>query len=260
VFPIPEEHLGLYENQTVLPIEFPDGTTPVCSRVIVYDGNEDWKTAKAPLIPSMFANELPTIPKDVIFPTLVDAYPKKGIDIVFPSTKNNSNVKIRFGETLSQDLIAEIGAPDAVFRKREDKMKIHSIETNGTEDEEKAAYADDYFFNYYRYGIDFLLDGMQHFVVKIILHGNFPGHRDFDRYYKCPYRITIGEESKKAITADSKWKAAEQILGSFKEREILFNRPNPRDPFGPTRLRGYGEQRAIFEVLPTGHISQITLF
>lgn len=39
----------------------------------------------------------------------------------------------------------------------------------------------DYFLNYFHLGIDILIDGALHICKKIILHGNVPGHYDFQR-------------------------------------------------------------------------------
>jgi hypothetical protein len=39
----------------------------------------------------------------------------------------------------------------------------------------------DYFLNYFHLGIDILIDGTLHICKKIVLHGNVPGHYDFQR-------------------------------------------------------------------------------
>ena len=44
-----------------------------------------------------------------------------------------------------------------------------------------AAYAH-YFYNYFDLGVDLLFDGLEHRVIKIVLHTNFPSHHDFYRY------------------------------------------------------------------------------
>jgi hypothetical protein len=40
----------------------------------------------------------------------------------------------------------------------------------------------DYFYNYFHLGFDVLFDGVTHRCKKIVLHGNVPGHFDFQRY------------------------------------------------------------------------------
>lgn len=39
----------------------------------------------------------------------------------------------------------------------------------------------DYFFNFFHLGLDVLMDGTLHVCKKIVLHGNIPGHYDFQR-------------------------------------------------------------------------------
>jgi hypothetical protein len=41
----------------------------------------------------------------------------------------------------------------------------------------------DYFYNYYWMGVDFLIDGIRHVIVKIVIHSNFPGHYNFSKYH-----------------------------------------------------------------------------
>ena len=43
----------------------------------------------------------------------------------------------------------------------------------------------DYFYNYFTLGIDILFDGSKHSVKKFVLHSNYPGHYDFNIYYRC---------------------------------------------------------------------------
>jgi hypothetical protein len=50
---------------------------------------------------------------------------------------------------------------------------------------------DDYFFNYLSLGIDVMFDGVAHTVVKLVLHGNFPGHSDFNCWTRCHYRLLL---------------------------------------------------------------------
>ena len=43
----------------------------------------------------------------------------------------------------------------------------------------------DYFYNYFTLGIDILFDGKTHTVTKLVLHNNYPGHYDFNIYYRA---------------------------------------------------------------------------
>ncbi|KAG9011560.1 hypothetical protein FRB94_008129 [Tulasnella sp. JGI-2019a] len=117
------------------------------------------------------------------------------IDLSFylPPTTTPSNalpIQIRLGETTVQDLIADIGSPLRVHYKEDDRMQIYrksspmegNREGEGTDDEA-------YFYNYFQYGMDFLIDGVTHTVRKVVLHSNVPGSHLFQRYKRCPWEI-----------------------------------------------------------------------
>ncbi|KAI9597289.1 hypothetical protein BDF19DRAFT_436458 [Syncephalis fuscata] len=221
VFPIPEQHVQLY-SQEDLPLEFPDGTTPVLSRLYIYHGGDDWTQAIPPPIAQLLC--------------LTD----------------------------TQDLLTELGEPDAIWRKREDKLRIHAAKDTSEHTTPETNTDDapvDYFFNYFRYGFDILLDGRTHRCLKVVLHTNTPGHYDFDRYRKCQFRIQLDEEFNKekseslgSITADAKWLDVERILGPAHGRQVMLNRGSHHtDPFGTTAMRGY--DGLIFEVMKNGHVA-----
>ena len=87
-----------------------------------------------------------------------------------------------------------IGAPNRVFYKSEDKMKIHSPNAH----RKASLLKSDYFYNYFTFGIvsgkqnnfqikpkcflfqDLLFDARHNRVKKFILHTNFPGHYNFN--------------------------------------------------------------------------------
>lgn len=57
----------------------------------------------------------------------------------------------------------------------------------------------DYFFNYFYLGIDILMDGALHVCKKIILHGNIPGHYDFQKYKRCPFQIQFSKKKNSKV-------------------------------------------------------------
>lgn len=61
----------------------------------------------------------------------------------------------------------------------------------GGEEKEGASEVKDYFYNYFSLGLDLLIDGHTHLCKKAIVHGNFPGHSEFDRYVKCPWSLQV---------------------------------------------------------------------
>jgi len=93
-------------------------------------------------------------------------------------------VHIRLGVTTAQDLLCDLGPPLRTFYKEDDRMSIHSRPRSDEEGVESP-----YFYNYFQYGIDFLISDNTHVVKKIILHTNVPGTPLFQRYKRCPWQI-----------------------------------------------------------------------
>ncbi|RUS30816.1 hypothetical protein BC938DRAFT_478921 [Jimgerdemannia flammicorona] len=222
----------------LLPMEFPDGTTPVASHIYIFQGSQDWRAAVVPSLTKVVAEAASAgitggggagtsswdLSREV---ESVIAEPTKGVTIHFPSTPKSTlavSVQILLHTTTPQDLIADLGKPSRVFYKEEDKMRIHSVVSgnmpsppsdqrgSGDEDEDgggadggsaegatervdneavEASQATDYFYNYFHFGIDVLFDGALHTCKKIVLHGNIPGHFDFQRYKRCPFRLVF---------------------------------------------------------------------
>ncbi|RCH81945.1 hypothetical protein CU098_005605, partial [Rhizopus stolonifer] len=293
-FPIPTRHQSLYTSSTDLPLEFPDGTTPIASKVILYSNSNTWQQATVPPLSKVIAefNGSNSIKYGKLGKREVEhviAKPTKGITLRFPAygnmdtelqrennninnNNNNSNnnmsnnnipssnpivyhsIFIGLHETTAQDILADLGKPSKIFYKEEDKMKIHSVMThessnsnkqqqqqqqqqqqhpieskisndivNANDDKDKdpsVVQPTDYFFNYFHLGIDILMDGALHICKKIVLHGNVPGHYDFQRYKRCPFSmifprhkskksdasilVDVEDESENTITADMK--------------------------------------------------------
>ncbi|QRV72631.1 hypothetical protein RhiJN_00645 [Ceratobasidium sp. AG-Ba] len=92
-------------------------------------------------------------------------------------------IYVQIGVTTAEDLTVELGPPVLTHYKEDDRMAIHAT----AKDDEES-----YFYNYFQYGIDFLISGKTHRVRKIILHTNVPGSPLFQRYKRCPWEITLG--------------------------------------------------------------------
>ncbi|KAJ1985017.1 hypothetical protein H4R34_000274 [Dimargaris verticillata] len=123
----------------------------------------------------------------------------------------------------------------------------------------------DYFYNYYEYGFDVLLDGSNHRCKKVLLHTNVPGHYDFGRYQKCFFALNIASGSDtspaqaEAICHDSKWDTVRALFDQTPGEPVIFNRgSSEQNPFGPTLF--YGHRGLIFEVMQNGYIPTVTLF
>lgn len=166
-FPIPIKHQNLYKSSTDLPLEFPDGTTPIASKVILYSNSNTWQQATVPPLAKFIAES--NTSNSTKYGKLgkrevetIIAQPTKGITLRFPThgstvdtdisldkssaiminnNSNNSNamannsnisivnqnVSINLNSTTAQDILADLGKPSRTFYKEEDKMKIHSV-------------------------------------------------------------------------------------------------------------------------------------
>merc|ERR1711884_944312 len=184
----------------------------------------------------------------------------------FPSTSSLESIKktIKFGDSV-QDVMSAVGAPNRIFYKSEDKMKIHSPNAHRKASQLKS----DYFYNYFTFGMDLLFDAKHNKVKKFILHTNFPGHYNFNMYHRCEFSLTLkkaeGSNVKAApssvhISPYSKWEGVANLFNPA-ERPVVLNRAsstNTTNPFGSTFCYGY--QDIIFEVMPNGHIASLTLY
>ncbi|KAI8582668.1 hypothetical protein K450DRAFT_226360 [Umbelopsis ramanniana AG] len=151
-FPIPSRHQELYSSSTELPLEFPDGTTPIASHVFVYNGSQNWRQATLPPL-SKFIGETNAAAqgrygkKGRREVDRVIAEPTVGVTLHFPmggaatatpdthsedsslsnSPSNSTSVRILLRSTTPQDLLSDLGKPSCIFYKEEDKMRIHSV-------------------------------------------------------------------------------------------------------------------------------------
>ncbi|XP_014241529.1 UPF0183 protein CG7083 [Cimex lectularius] len=176
--------------------------------------------------------------------------------------KENLTRTIALGECC-QAVATSIGAPNRVFFKSEDKMRIHSP-SNQRRAAEKSS---DYFFNYFTLGFDVLFDAKTQKAKKFILHTNYPGHYNFNMYHRCEFLINLpvdrapeGESSTIQVTAYTKWDAISDQLDAS-PRPVVLNRAssiNTKNFFGATRCYGYRDY--IFEVMPNQHIASVTIY
>ncbi|XP_075742700.1 phagosome assembly factor 1 isoform X2 [Rhipicephalus microplus] len=180
---------------------------------------------------------------------------------------------VHFGDSV-QDVVWALGSPNKVFYKEEDKMKIHAQDSHRL----LAARASDYFYNYFTLGMDVLFDAQRHVVKKIVLQSNYPGHFNFQQYYRCPFRLRLrlpptpeqrratlvdvaSEDDGHVVTAFTKWDELQERLVKASERPVVLNRTsstNTTNPFGSTYCYGY--QDIIFEVMRNKHIASVTLY
>ncbi|KAL3858968.1 hypothetical protein ACJMK2_009213 [Sinanodonta woodiana] len=259
-------------------LQFPNGASPVVSRMCIYTGSSLLETRAPPLPITCFHGNCYVDCLEVLREKNVT----KGLKcIIFtegngpgkmlePKKKTIERI-VRFGDS-PNDVISALGCPGKVFYKAEDKMKIHSPDANKLA---KSKFSD-YFYNYFTMGMDILFDGSTHEVKKFILYSNYPGHYNFNMYYRCDFKIPVIIEKEKpqplaqtgeveeevvVITAFSKWEALQTYLVRPQQRPVILNRSsstNTSNPFGSTFC--YGIQDMIFEVMPNQHIASVTLY
>ncbi|KAF9426796.1 hypothetical protein BGZ94_005997 [Podila epigama] len=140
------KHLYTLSYPVDLPLEFPDGTTPVASHMYIYY-SADWTTAAPVPISTLVRNiqesnspghhggrfgEGKTELERVI------ARINYGVSLQFAGMTPQQKCLILLHVTTPQDLLADLGSPASIYYKEEDKMKIHSDtkETSKNQDED----------------------------------------------------------------------------------------------------------------------------
>lgn len=250
-------------------LQFPGGGSPLVSQMSIYSGSSRTTTEAPPMPVSCFNGQVYTDKCDVIreddvtkgvrLHLLAASDSHRGTD----SEPTRLDRQVQFGDSC-QDVASLLGAPNKVFYKSEDKMKIHSPFAH----KRAASRRSDFFFNYFTLGIDILFDARTHRVKKILLHTNFPGHYNFNMYHRCNFDLTVDPHSSIIntttdgvhIRADTKW---ESVCGALKpsSRPVVLNRAsttNTSNPFGSTLC--YGVEDFICEVMSNGHLASVTLY
>ncbi|KAF6160542.1 hypothetical protein GIB67_019482 [Kingdonia uniflora] len=253
-FPIPSQYMDCcHDEEAELPLEFPDGTTPVTCRVSIYDKNVDSKVGVGSLMNKA------TIPPLAAGDTYMEeVHAKLGEELWF----SVGGQHIPFGAS-PQDVWTDLGRPCGIHQKQVDQMVIHSA----SDPRPRTTLCADYFYNYFTRGLDILFDGQTHRIKKFVLHTNFPGHADFNSYKKCNFFIYgsdagfgqfhEGNPPKHCITTSTKFEQVKEILGDCGPAAIQ-TQGSTNNPFGSTFVYGY--QNVAFEVMKNGFIATVTLF
>ncbi|KAH6586014.1 hypothetical protein BASA50_000957 [Batrachochytrium salamandrivorans] len=234
VFMIPETFLSGM-NSADLPITFPDGTTPVVSKMYIFNG------------PSLAETEVVKLGLHDIYYERVIVNPCSGLKF----TLRGGSVEL--GATC-QDVLAEIGKPEDIVDKKQGKMDIH----RNTSD--KLLMNPSYIWNYFSMGIDIVFDGTFHRVTKMILHTNMLGHHDVNKYAACNFDIVMGTQSDgRHIHSTAKWDDIKSMGGNSPlGPPVIFNQNPNHNPFGSTSY--YALNNILFEIMKNGHIASITVY
>ncbi|XP_028807268.1 UPF0183 protein At3g51130-like isoform X3 [Neltuma alba] len=255
-FPIPSQYTDCCHDEGVeLPLEFPDGTTPVTCRVSIYDSSSGKKVGVGSLMDKASA---PPLPAGSIY--MEEVHVKLGEELHFTV----GGQRIPFGAS-PQDVWTELGRPCGIHQKQVDQMVIHSA----SDLRPRTTLCGDYFYNYFSRGLDILFDGQSHKIKKFVLHTNYPGHADFNSYMKCNFVIYASSDfggsfhdangsKQKVITHSTKWEQVKEILGDC-GRAAIQTQGSTSNPFGSTLVYGY-QNIALEQVMKNGYIATITLF
>ncbi|XP_039265199.2 phagosome assembly factor 1-like [Styela clava] len=240
-----------------LPTDF----IPAVSRMCIYAGSQLNETT-APAMPlSCYHGNLYLDSAEVSFKE--NGKECDGLDlklITVPDNKNETIIlekSVKFGDSVQQ-VLAILGSPCKIFYKLQDKMKIHSASPRKLNETRHT----DYFYNYFTLGIDILFDGKFHQVKKFLLHTNFPGHYNFNIYYRCDFKIKLlGEENCVDVTPCTLWNDVIGQLPFDVGKPVVLNRAsstNNTNPFGSNFC--FGLRNMIFEVMSNNHIASVTLY
>ncbi|KAL9618228.1 MAG: hypothetical protein Q9160_007062 [Pyrenula sp. 1 TL-2023] len=194
---------------------------------------------------------------------------------------------VQLGETTPQDLVAELGPPDAIYRKSDNRISIHGEQVDAEEPEGTDRKLS--FYNYFHHGFDILVshpDRARLIVNKIILHGNVPGSYPFNRHRRSrwevlnPVQVTsetpfdeISNQLKQA------WRDTASQEENPMQREMVLNRGWGESPESSVELLGgwegdarkgdvqslantelFGFPGLLFEVLKNGSVSCLTVY
>lgn len=174
-FPVPSTKEHKPEIDLTDSFAFSDGSVPTLANLCVHFGSDCSHPGLPPLREPVCSAWAPHYFQEVLVS-------REG-ELEFTMLKK----KVRLADNC-QDVLLELGPPDDVFFKTEDKMRIHSSTT-------QSLPCADYIYNYFGLGIDILFDCLKHTAKKIVLHTNQPAHFDFNRYTKCNFRLQLARSS-----------------------------------------------------------------
>ncbi|KAL3312258.1 hypothetical protein Ciccas_009151 [Cichlidogyrus casuarinus] len=185
------------------------------------------------------------------------------------SKLRNFSTLVKFGDHV-QDVVSGLGAPNRIYYKTDDKMKIHLPQSQRILKSSRS----NYFYNYFTLGLDILFDAMTHKSIKFILHNNLPNDCNFNIYHRCQFMIRIERpeggyydisplshvsEYSKLI---SQWSEVHKVIGAdiSSQPVVLHRESKSKKPLYPPTL-AYGYTDMIFEVLPNSdYLASVTLY
>lgn len=168
--------------------------------------------------------------------------------------RHNPPFRITLHSTTPQDLVAELGPPDVIYRKNDHRLSIHrarggrgqsqngdvdDTEEDTPSDDDDSDLSDlavssnsDCFYNYFDQGFDVYISAARSsshpVATKIIIHGNVPGSFNFQRYRRCRWVVELPPTAKSPLELkiDSE-QPFQQVLVQLRERFGGGDKPMP---------------------------------
>jgi len=179
-------------------------------------------------------------------------------------------ISLVIGDTTSEDLLCDFGAPVRSFWKEDDRMSIHA---DPNIDANAEPQPNPYFWSHPHLGLTFQLEPRTHILAKIILHSNLPGEVGFGGTTRCAWALVSADGATRVESHDSKGFAAvrgalfvdgEHQSNGTQERPMVLDRTADRvEPGGGA----YGKKTEIhgfpgiaFEVTQSGDVETVWLF
>lgn len=225
LFPLPlemqDQYRDGYAKNLNLPVEFPDGSTPVLKRLLLYRGSSH---TKIDMVPCAVENYMERVQVRILDDE------RRGLYFTQRSCALDLGA-------LPEEIMGKLGRPVDIYYK-----KVLSVSSETTT---MGVSPRDYFLNYDHLGIDFLISGETNALVKIILHTNVVGHADFGTYLKCNFHLEMKHGKKKTdrsyIDPDMTWEKIVEEWVHLKDARPVIQNHNATSttttslhPFGPT--------------------------
>jgi len=172
---------------------------------------------------------------------------------------------VRFNDSC-QNVQSELGAPDDVFYRTEQKSaatSLTALPSSGT----------DYFYNYFKLGMDLMFDGNTKRLRKVVLHTCRPEHQDFGkRYSPCLFQFSGDDRNDESKISHRSTFADIKPLLTDVGTPILLSRQNTCDRIleelsqitGANLQSGYvyhaKDHSEIYEITANGELSVLTIY
>lgn len=160
-----------------------------------------------------------------------------------------------------QDLLCELGEPDFVASKYDESL-VHNTDSGAMLAVDGRLACMDYIVSYRQLGLDFVLDGHEHAVRRVVLHTNLIGHYDFGIYNRALFAIELIDSDGLVRTIDSQmlWSQVAQLMNG-EGTPFAVCRGSEEAAWSPSEYRAFLDRGLMYEIAPASHaIASLTVF